>query len=760
MLLIHYSQTRSVCPLLPEYQLPHLSGDPEKVVLQIQEHYPNVNLLIIDLDDDKEQSPDFSIVPDLGENLDNGGENIVEDSFPNAGLRVLKLLRLKSYLQHCILYSRRSREEWLAENPRHSIIAATGSTFIHLGSPIPHIEYERLHRQLAPRDLSIYFLAEIRDIEDSDAFANSWGVWKLWEVQRAVENITSQKTESIERSFGSAYKLMNTYYGLLARYLHGSPYEDINKSLNEKLILYGELLKQEAEVSKQHLAETMAIETLRTSLEQWANLRDINPVVLEATHQTLMALEKSVERSSAILAKCQAIKVEKNSISARKYSMNMRLSKELNRSSDHTFVEMRKRLNSKKPRIVFVDDLAYEGWAQILQRVIYNKEESSNFHVIIPDRVLDYKQLAQQIQDTVKEIEADLLILDLRLQGEYGLASTLENASGMQVLSELSERLACPILVATTAEKMINYRELLSWGATASWTKQGFNARQDNEYTVSNYVALVQTIYALCFNETITFCYQDFLPAIQNLEEAYRTHDKLWWEERDSWGAILGYEHIFPRMSEVIEILNTAYGHMRELIGSTIISGTMDELSESDNSLIVTSVFQAIEHLYNIRALETGTEDFLAMHKRVAGLTPQISTNKFISNILIPRNNAIHTGRISSKELEKFIIATFDFLEGIGYFVEEISNTKYYVSRVSYIQEKGYGGTQDLIHLKNDEIKLENGRTSITLLSSIVEAAGYYMEDIMIGTQIRHTILQERNAKGIISYYAQNVELI
>lgn len=759
MVLVHYSQTRSVCPLLPEHQLPLLSGNPEEVVLQIQERYPNAHLFLIDLDDDKEQSSDFSLLPDLSESEDTVDEEAIEELTPHAGLRVLKLLRLKSYLQHCILYSRRSREEWLAEDPRHSILAAPGSTFIHLSDSLPFIEYERLHRQLAPRDMSAYFIAEIRDIEDSNAFANSWGVWKLWEVQRAVENITSQKTEVIERSFGDAYRQMNTYSGLLARYLHGSPYEDINKSLNEKLVLYGELLKQEAEVSKQHQAETLAIETLRTSLEQWGSLRDTNPAVLEATQQTLAALEKSVERSSAILAKCQAIKVEKNSISARKYSMNMRLSKELNRSSDHTFAEMRKRLNSKKPRIVFVDDLAYEGWAQILQRIIYNKEESSEFHVIVPESDIDYKALAQQIQNKVREVEADLLILDLRLRGEYGLASTLENASGMQVLSELSEQLPCPILVATTAEKMVNYRELLSWGATASWTKQGLKARHDNEYTVSNYVALVQAIHTLCFNETIAFCYQEFLPAIQSLEEAYRNQERLWWEERDSWGTLVGYEHIFPRMSEVLNILNTAYGHMRELIGSTIVSGTMDELSESDNSLIVTGLFQAIEHLYNIKAIEPLGEDYMNMYKRIAGLTPQISNNKFSNTILIPRNNAIHTGRIGSKELEKFIIALFDFLEGIGYFATEVSNSEYYVSRVSYIQENGYGN-QDLIHLQNEELKLEGGRDRITLLSGVVEAAGYYMEDIVEGTLIRHTIQIDRNARGVISYYAQNVELI
>lgn len=711
---------------------------------------------MIDLDDEAEERHEINVT--FGEPEEEPESN-EQEVFVGAGLRVLKLLRLKSYIQHCILYSRRSREEFLLADPRNSIVGSQGVTFVQLGAEIPSLEYEKLHRQIASKDMRPYFVAESMDIEQNNSFANSWGVWKLWEVQRAVENITSQKTESIERSFGNAYREMNTYSGLLARYLKGNPYEDINKSLNEKMVLYGELLQQEAKVSKQHQAETEAIATLKQSLEHWSNLRDAKPEMLEATRQTLQALEESVERSSAILAKCQAIKMERNSISARKYSMNMRLSKELNRTSDNTFVEMRKRLNKEKPTIVLVDDLANEGWAQILQRIIYNKEESPEFHVIVPEQDIDYKVLAQRVQDKVREVNADLLILDLRLRGEYGLASTLENASGMQVLSELSDQLACPILIASTAEKMINYRELLSWGATASWTKQGLNERSDIEYTVSNYVALVQMIDMLCFNNTIDFCYRTLLPAIQDLESR-GPKDKLWWEERDAWATMVGYEQKPPQRSEVLQILNSAYGHMRELIGSTIISGISDELSESDNSLIVTAMFQAMEQLYNIKPIEANFDDFVPMPRRLQELTPQISQARVFKNIVIPRNDAIHTGRITTIELENFITSTLDFLEGkSAYFTEEADSTKFYTSTVVYIQPGGYGN-QDLIHLRNEDIRLEDGRTNITLLSGVIEEAGFYMEDVVVGTRIRHRVREERNSKGKLSYYASDVEIV
>lgn len=756
MFLVHYSQSRSICPLLPEHEIPLLSGNPEEVVQKIQEQYSGAHIFLIDLDDEAEERHEINVT--FGEPEEEPESN-EQEVFVGAGLRVLKLLRLKSYIQHCILYSRRSREEFLLADPRNSIVGSQGVTFVQLGAEMPLLEYEKLHRQIAPKDMRPYFVAESMDIEQNNSFANSWGVWKLWEVQRAVENITSQKTESIERSFGNAYREMNTYSGLLARYLKGNPYEDINKSLNEKMVLYGELLQQEAKVSKQHQAETEAIATLKQSLEHWTNLRDAKPEMLEATRQTLQALEESVERSSAILAKCQAIKMERNSISARKYSMNMRLSKELNRTSDNTFVEMRKRLNKEKPTIVLVDDLANEGWAQVLKRIIYNKEESPEFHVIVPEQDIDYKVLAQRVQDKVREVNADLLILDLRLRGEYGLASTLENASGMQVLSELSDQLACPILIASTAEKMINYRELLSWGATASWTKQGLNERSDIEYTVSNYVALVQMIDMLCFNNTIDFCYRTLLPAIQDLESR-GPKDKLWWEERDAWATMVGYEQKPPQRSEVLQILNSAYGHMRELIGSTIISGISDELSESDNSLIVTAMFQAMEQLYNIKPIEANFDDFVPMPRRLQELTPQISQARVFKNIVIPRNDAIHTGRITTIELENFITSTLDFLEGkSAYFTEEADSTKFYTSTVVYIQPGGYGN-QDLIHLRNEDIRLEDGRTNITLLSGVIEEAGFYMEDVVVGTRIRHRVREERNSKGKLSYYASDVEIV
>lgn len=740
--------------------MPTLSGHPEEIVRSIQTEHLSAHIFIIDLDDKKEYE-EFPF-PDEVEDIDK--ENEVPHEAPQnivmrgAGLRVLKLLRLKGFQQHCIVYSERSREDFLLESPLNTILGSVGITFVTLdGTPIT-LEYERLQRQFAPRDLTAYFAAEGGLASSNNSLANSWGVWKLWEVQRAVEGITTQRVDDIERSFGQAYEDMNTYDGLLVRYLRGNPFVDINKSLNEKMLLWGELLEQEQAVHAQWEAEQVAIETLRKSIEIWSNDRDANPADADAGRAAIRALEASVGRASSILAKCQAIKMERQSINARKYTANMRLSREVNRLSDNTFEGLRKALQAKPPRIVFVDPRAYDGWAQILQRVIYGKEQSEYFHILVPTADDDYKTITKSIHEAVDRANADLIILDLHLQGDQGLASALENASGMQLLSDLSDSLACPVLIASTADKMLNYRDLLAWGATASWTKQSLSDRSDVESTVSNYVSLLQIIHTLCFNETINFCYRELLPWIQDVEDAKAHH--MWWESGYEWQSPAGYKHTRPVRQKILDILYGAYGHMRELIGSTIISGVSEELSEGDNSLIVMEIFHAMEYMYNFEPVDPHTSPFVQMHERIGMLTPQVSSSRVNETMLKPRNVAIHAGRISRLELRRFIAYFFDFLEGRGYHTETINPEEYYISTVTYIHEKSYMN-KDLIFLKNETLRFEEGRNRITLREDEVIKCGYVMEDIVPEyTRIRHKILIDRNRQGKLSYYAHDIEIV
>lgn len=766
MTIVHISATRDACPWHQDSSFPTLRGAAEDIVEQIQHRYSNAHLFVIDLDEPEEETlyelpDDFEAHFDT--EFDRDGASVAsvpkEQEQPTegvVGIRVLKLLRLKAMRQHCIVYSTRSREAFLIEDPRNSILGAPGTTYVHLGSDQPAPEYEKLVRQYAPEDLRLYFASEVNAWQGNVSLSNSWGVWKLWEVQRAVEQITSERSEDIARSLGRAYTCMNTYEGLLARYVKGSPYQDINKSLNEKLLLWGNLLDQQQEVSKQREAELIAIETLRQSIEQWSKLRDSKPADIEAAIQTIAALEASVERANDILAKCQAIQMERSHISARKYMMNLRLSNELNKVSDNTFESMRRTLQSRAPKIVYVDPLARDGWAQILQRVIYGRGEHAHFYVIAPQEGGDQSALAEQIFEAVETHDADLLMIDLQLSGERGLAGRLENATSIQILSDLSERLCCPILITSTSDKMPSFRDLLSWGATASWTKQGLSERNDVEYTVSNYVQLIQNIHQLCYNPTIDFCYRQFLPMIHDVQ--FAPQGELWWESRHEWGAIVGYQHERPNRETVLQILDASYGHMCELIGSTIMSGVADELSPGDNSLLVARLYHVLEHLYKIEKLSGGDEDYMPIYKRVQLLSPQVSSAYVTERLISPRNSAVHAGETSAAVLEGFVQHLIDLLLGERCLTQDLEEDRYYTSRVSHILANGYG-TQNMYFLKNNEIRLTGGRDSITLIDEQVIKAGYVPADIQVGTYIKHKVKASTNAKGEPSYYAYDVEI-
>ena len=127
------------------------------------------------------------------------------------------------------------------------------------------------------------------------------------------------------------------------------------------------------------------------------------------------------------------------------------------------------------------------------------------------------------------------------------------------------------------------------------------------------------------------------------------------------------------------------------------------------------------------------------------------------------RNNATQTGNTSSKELEAFISNIFDFLEKKGTHTEEIAPNKYYISVVERITtlDLGYGNGKALIILNCESpLKLEEGRTGVTLIENEVEKCGYVMDDIEKYIRIRHKIAIERDKKGKIGYYARDIEII
>ncbi|MDO4729367.1 MAG: hypothetical protein Q4B43_10255, partial [Bacteroidota bacterium] len=209
--ILHISDYHYISPIKNAVLL---CGEPEKIVEEIEKNYPNASLFVI--------------------NINYKTENICRSQ--SKGIKVLKLLRLKNYNQHCILYSFFPREYFIEKDCRNLIIYSPGVSFIKLPKNFRDWNINTfLDKGEAPKDLAVYFRAESRLPDNRHFFANWWGVWQLWQVQKAVENIAGiEKADHIARNFGNAYKEISSYQGLLARYLYGHRYDDITKKLKEK----------------------------------------------------------------------------------------------------------------------------------------------------------------------------------------------------------------------------------------------------------------------------------------------------------------------------------------------------------------------------------------------------------------------------------------------------------------------------------------------------------------------------------------------
>lgn len=171
----------------------------------------------------------------------------------NAGILFLKFLRLYHFNQHCVLYSFLCKEDIMTQDPYNSIFFSGGITFVRMPDDLSKINYKLLATKRAPDDLSNFFKAEFRLPDNRHFFANWWGVLQLWKVQQAVEAITGASiAKSIESGLTASIREMNSYDGLVARYIKGAHEKDIEKTLRTLMAEKEELSTSNSFITEQY----------------------------------------------------------------------------------------------------------------------------------------------------------------------------------------------------------------------------------------------------------------------------------------------------------------------------------------------------------------------------------------------------------------------------------------------------------------------------------------------------------------------------
>jgi|GEM_PF-6106502 hypothetical protein len=622
--------------------------------------------------------------------LDGGGPA------SSKGIEVLKYLRLKNYLQHCVMFSIVSLSELLKEHPERIILCSKGVTFVHT------IDVLNVNVKNTPQessDLKPYFKNDYIVSDDRHSVANWWGVYCLYKIQHIIEvskairalneakksqegnikeleqALEKLQEEKPEATIPRAWKEMNSYQGIVAQYF--------NKIESDSIIERVKMVEESFEGTQ---PETVNIpnSTDETHKESYSNLG-----------------------------------TELHNATGRSFSVNMQ--------------DVRKNFREFPPKIIYVDDQADDGWANVFKRIIYGTTTTELFKTVKIEQNTDTEQnIASKIREAQKAffqmpkymLNPMLLILDLRLFSTENTRK-IEEVSGIKVLELLKNDSfpSFPIMVVSASNKINFFAKTITLGALFYWQKKGLEEINDTESIIANYYDFIKSVHTICYNENIQLIYRSFLPGIQILRtERCLPKQKFWWltsfwekEEilmpKDAskgrtlkcsdQGKVFTVEYQISfantledrtsvintkenkvvinegkgkkkktldtfvlkpnqnRYTKILSILEGAANLYLALFRNQIMLQKTDLLPDKINSLIVMYLYDVVEEVYKFESENLQLKGG-ALRELNAALTPSKVFNfKELSRI---RNNASHRYSVTTNEICEYIKHLFLFL--------------------------------------------------------------------------------------------------
>lgn len=615
------------------------------------------------------------------------------------GIEVLKYLRLKNYLQHCVMFSIVSLSELLKEHPERIILCSKGVTFVHT-LDVLNVNVKNTPQESS--DLKPYFKNDYIVSDDRHSVANWWGVYCLYKIQHIMEvskairaldeakksqegnikeleqALEKLQEEKPEATIPRAWKEMNSYQGIVAQYF--------NKIESDSIIERVKMVEESFEGTQ---PETLNVpnSTDETPNESYSNLG--------------VELHNAPERS---------------------FSVNMK--------------DVRQNFRESPPKIIYVDDQADDGWANVFKRIIYGTTTTELFKTVKIEQNTDTEQnIVSKIREAQKAfsqmpeymVNPMLLILDLRLFSTENTRK-IEEVSGIKVLELLKNDSfpSFPIMVVSASNKINFFAKTITLGALFYWQKKGLEEINDTESIIANYYDFIKSVHTICYNENIQLIYRSFLPEIQILRtecslSKQKSNPSFWWlisfwEKEEilmpknesnrnlkcsDQGKVFTVEYQISfaktfedrtsvintkenkvvinegkgkkkktldtfvlkpnqnRYTKILSILEGAANLYLALFRNQIMLQKTDLLPDKINSLIVMYLYDVVEEVYKFESENLQLKGG-ALRELNAALTPSKVFNfKELSRI---RNNASHRYSVTTNEICEYIKHLFLFL--------------------------------------------------------------------------------------------------
>lgn len=683
----------------------------------------------------------------------------------NAGIKLLKLLRLHYIDTHVVLYSWMSRE-MLMRDLRNAIIFSKGVSFCRLPdflNVIQGINFTALSNEKAEKhELLQLFRAEY-DPDDRHFSANIFGIWQLMRVQDAYDRLfgggIGPKKDDETRKIINDY--LNSYNGRLVQYINGQDAINLEEKLREEINLYNE--KTRCEKLQQSLEAIKDIENELDDIQ--IQIVAINKLI--STHSNAdegkdqNGLFHWVQRRAKEIAdeKLSRLAIaETKELVGRKVMLQKEKQRHINIKNwaeepssqpiddydnngfdDVTIKKIRETLNNRRPRIIYVDDMAEKGWANILKQIIYkNEEDYKRLTSIVPDRNDDVETIVHKICAIENP---HLIILDLRLKDEYGYYAPAD-LSGFQVLKALDKKnLPCAILIFTASNKVWSLKEAFKGNVMSYWIKEGLDRADGIEDSVNDYLDLITQINTLTRVKGVFEYLAELKTMAKEINEAQQL---FWWETleakfeyRDENGISI-YHRKLTQKEDIISNLNMVVEFTQSSLRQMYFQTGDFSLSDIYNMMVIQLAYIVEEILRCNESLM----DPCSLFYKIGVCAPDAK----IRNITIPRNGASHRrySHITDAEIIDYIAAIREFL-----FNKPSSSTG---SNLQTNEEKtNLPGTNDIEEtpLIERQNRLKNGET-ITV--KVIEKTSYMRDDEIVGWFYNFYLNKFKTMQGSLLY--------
>lgn len=305
----------------------------------------------------------------------------------------------------------------------------------------------------------------------------------------------------------------------------------------------------------------------------------------------------------------------------------------LTKSEVKSLKEDVKALWDREVKVVYVDDQAGEGWAYLLQMILYGAERPDLFTVPQLSRDgIDVERLAGEVYDAAP----DLIILDMRLELNDETAAP-EDLSGIRLIRRLVQGLSvtCPILAFTASDKRVIYEKALELGADGVWTKEGIDesskipAGDYSRFSLSRVQALISQLSRLTGYEYSVL--YDCLKRTKALGSAQRS---FWWQGARWYLGDKEKRTPVAREKVVNELMQLFHSHKQFLLAA------QPAVQELSYDMLTVKLCRMMEIFHPSSVDENGK--FITLGKAADTWGRDMIASSYAQFLVMERNNIVH----------------------------------------------------------------------------------------------------------------------